>query len=359
MRAKCEAPVLAPGQIASCGCASSGPLAIPQRDCDEIDRDPPECVVTELSLGQERLWFFDRLAPGSVQYNVQFGLKISGPLDTDLVRLCLAKLVERHEVLRTTFQELVVYPEEAETARALIASRGPVALAVVDLSGTEDKEVQAARLAFEQRTKPFDLERGPLWRSLAITLDEERHLLLITQHHIITDGWSTRRFLAELAVLYDARAQDSALGKPAYGYSDFVRYERALRQTAAHRQKVAWWKDRLANLPRLDLPCSRSHFMPTHRGDAVPIDISSDLTMRLRELCLRERCTLFVTLLTAWACVLHRHSRQSDFGIATLVARRERSEFNDVQGFFVNTVVLRCDLSGGRSCGARASRSGV
>ncbi|WP_315833556.1 non-ribosomal peptide synthetase/type I polyketide synthase [Bradyrhizobium prioriisuperbiae] len=322
---------------------NSGPLTIPQRS-DQADEQ--EWRLAELSLGQQRLWFIERLTPGSALYNVHFGLKISGRLDTDLVRACLSKLVKRHEVLRTTIQELAVWPEEVETARALIMSKGPVPLEVVDLRDTSDKEVQAARLAFEHRTKPFDLKRGLLWRSLAITLEEERHLLLFTQHHLITDGWSTVRLMEELASLYESGAQDSALRKLGYDYLDFVRYERALRQTETHRQNLAWWKERLEGLPRLDLPGSRPCVMPRHKGDAISIEISSELTERLREFCRREGCTLFVTLLTAWACVLHRYSGQTDFGIGTLVARRDRSEFNDVQGFFVNTMVVRCDVSG-------------
>ena len=137
--------------------------------------------------------------------------------------------------------------------------------------------------------------------------------------------------------------------------SDFVRQERALLRTEAHRRSVGWWKERLARLPRLDLPCSRPRPMPKHQGQAVRIEIPPGVTERLRKFG-RRRAALFVTVLTAWACVLHRYSGQTDFAIGTLVARREESAFDDVQGFFVNTLVLRYDMSGAPTFRALAQR---
>jgi amino acid adenylation domain-containing protein len=322
------------------------PAELPRWRRERTEREE-EYRLTELSLGQERLWFFERLAPGSALYHVHFGLKISGRLDTELVRACLAKLVKRHEVLRTTFLELATYPDWLETARAVISPVGQVALDVVDLREAEDKEAQAARLALEHRTRPFEIGRAPMWRSLAITL---------AQHHMITDAWSVQKFGRELAALYEARGRDSALGKHEHDYSDFVRQERALLRTAAHRQSVAWWKERLAGLPRLDLPCSSSRPMPRHQGEAVRIEVAPAATERLREFGRREGCTLFVTLLTAWACVLHRYSGQTDFAIGTMATRRDGSEFDDVQGFFINMLVLRCDVSGAPTFRALAQR---
>src|SRR5262249_14342661 len=149
--------------------------------------------------------------PGQPLYNVYFGEQITGSFDIELLRRCLAVLVQRHESLRTTFPELAIPPGAIPTPRALIAPDGPTPLDVVDLAQAEDKQASLARYAAEHRARPFDLQRGPLWRSLIVRLDDDHHAFLLTQHHIITDGASADVLLRELSELYRSRGDVGAL----------------------------------------------------------------------------------------------------------------------------------------------------
>ena len=304
-----------------------------------------EARLCHLSLGQERMWFLDRLAPGSSQYNELFGLRLDAALDVDLLRRSLAALVRRHESLRTTFPEVPGFPDGVEGPRALIAPDGRVPLDVVDLRNDEQRDTAFLQIAADFRSRPFDLARGPLFRVLAVTLADRRHVVLFAEHHIITDGASWRIFATELATLYLRGADAGSLPKPVFHYSDFVRHERARVATAAHAEQRAWWKQQLEGLSRLELPYSRNTERPSHAGDAVIVPLSPAVRHALRDFVRREGCTLYEVLLAAWASVLARYSGQTSFAVGSLVANRARSEVARIVGFFVNTVVLRCDLS--------------
>jgi amino acid adenylation domain-containing protein len=336
----------------------AGAEDLPWGVAKETRDNPDEARLCQLSLGQERMWFLDRLAPGSSQYNELFGVQLDAPLDVDLLARSLAALVRRHESLRTTFPEVPVGPDGVEAPRALIVPEGRAPLDVVDLRDDERRETTFLQIAADFRSRPFDLARGPLFRVLAVTLEDRRHVLLFAEHHIITDGTSWRIFASELATLYRSGADPRSLPKTVFHYSDFVRHERARVATAGHVEKRAWWKERLDGLSRLELPYSRNSERPSHAGDAVIVPLSPALRQSLRDFVRREGCTLYEVLLAAWASVLARYSGQTDFAVGSIVANRARSEVERIVGFFVNTVVLRCDLSERGSFRALVRRMG-
>ncbi|HGM5493483.1 TPA: condensation domain-containing protein, partial [Serratia fonticola] len=307
-----------------------------------------EICISALSSGQLRLWFLEKINITLPVNNIHHGVKFSCQLDAQRLRACFAVLVARHESLRTTFVDIPVYPSGQEEPRALIAPRGAVPLDVIDLSMEQDRQSQIDRLAYTHRMRSFDISNGPLWRSLLITEEDHSHLLL-TQHHLISDGWSVVRLIKELVALYlspDLLAEPQ-LAEP--DYSDYVSYQRRSLAGEQHQQNLAWWQKKLTGLPRLSLPIAKSTPSPTHNGDAVRIDINRALTEQVRRFSQQNSCTVFVTLLSAWACTLYRYSGQTDFGIGTLSAGRENSDFDEVQGFFVNILVLRPALSASMS----------
>lgn len=302
-------------------------------------------MTASLSSGQERFWFLDRLVPGSSLYNCHFGLRLSGPVDREVLEQSLVALVARHDILRTTFPAVEGEP------RAVVAPECAVELPCINLCelDPDTRERERQRLALTQRTAPFDLARGPLWRAMLLTIAPAEHILLITQHHIITDAGSAVVFMADLSRLYKAIADAArpALPAPPLQYADYARSQRASLHADAMHESLGWWKRQLAGLPHLELPTSRTATAaPTYAGDTRCFTLSPELSAGFRALAQREGCTLFVTFLAAWAVLLHRYSHQVDFAIGTVSSGREVPELQDVLGFFVNTLVLRCDLSG-------------
>uniref|UniRef100_A0A173H0U4 L-cysteine--[L-cysteinyl-carrier protein] ligase n=1 Tax=Polyangium spumosum TaxID=889282 RepID=A0A173H0U4_9BACT len=303
----------------------------------------PETEPAPVAAGQARLWFLDRLVPGSSLYNVHVELRMKGALDRAALEASLAAVAERHAMLRATFPELSGQPSLAI---------GPHAreLPFIDLRAfAGDREAELARRAAERAALPFDLARGPLVRPTLIALGDEDHVLLLVQHHIITDGWSLGVLFRDLAELYASSRE----GRPArlpelpVRYTDFCRWQEVALQGEGIQRSTAWWKQTLAGLPELELPTSRTAARgPSHAGDACSFTLSAELTAALKELARRESCTLFVALLAAWAILLHRYSQQVDFGIGTVAAGRDLPELANLYGFFANTLVLRCDLSG-------------
>ncbi|WP_420895035.1 condensation domain-containing protein, partial [Sorangium cellulosum] len=320
--------------------AGGGPARapIPRAPVEETEPSP-------LSPGQARLWFLDRLVPGSPLYNVYFEVRMRGALDEVALRASLTAITERHAMLRATF------PESEGRPSVVVAPARAWDLPVVDLRhlALDDRDAELRRLSAEHAAAPFDLTRGPLMRTTLVALGDEDHVLLVGQHHIITDGWSIAVFLRDLAELYRSACtgEPRALSELPIRHVDHVHWQEQELKREDARRSEAWWKEQLAELPRLELPVARApQAGRTHAGDACTFALSAELTTRLKSLAARESCTLFVALLTAWATLLHRYSQQVDFGIGTVTAGRDRSELRDLIGFFVNTLVLRCDLSG-------------
>jgi acyl-CoA synthetase (AMP-forming)/AMP-acid ligase II/acyl carrier protein len=299
--------------------------------------DPP------LSSGQLRLWFLDRLAPGSPVYNVHFGVRMRGALSEGALEQSLNEIIGRHAVLRTRFQD------DNGRPRQVISTPRPLTLTRADLQELPEpeREIELRRLSAALGGEPFDLATGPLTRASLVTLGQDDHALLLTQHHTVTDGWSISLLARELATLYRALSGGAVarLPSPSLTYADYAWWQRSLGAWLDDHR--AFWARRLAGLPRLLLPSDRPRSRePNHRGAKVSLTLSHELTEALKALGRREGCTLFVVLFASYVALLHRYTAQDDFGVGTVVANRNQPEVRDLIGCLINTLVLRCDLSG-------------
>ena len=293
---------------------------------------------------QQRLWFLDQLRPGDVSYLIPWALRITGTLDPAAFERSLNEVVRRHEVLRTTFSLI-----DGELAQ-IVADPVAVPLPSTDLSGYPDPEAEARRLATQEAQMPLDLAKGPLVRGRLLRLGAQDHVLLLTLHHIIFDGWSRSIFIRELASLYEAfgAGLPSPLPEPQLQYADYAVWQRRFMEGKKFAKQLEYWKQQLANAPAaLELPTDRPRPMvQTFRGTAKAIAFPPALSERLREFSRARRASVFMTLLAGFQALLARHSGQDDIVAGTLVANRNRSEWEGLIGFFANTLALRLDLSG-------------
>lgn len=299
-----------------------------------------------MSYPQQRLWFLQQLEPENPAYHVYAAVKLDGHLDVAVLEWSLAEIVRRHEVLRTRF---VV--EEGEAVQ-VITGEWRVEVSVLDLSGLthEERESEAVRLAIEESRTPFDLAQGPLFRARQLRLGEEENVLLLTMHHIVSDGWSVGVLVRELAALYEAYAsgKDSPLGELRIQYGDFAAWQREHLQGEVLERQLGYWRQQLSGeLPVLELPTD--HPRPplrSHRGAQYRFRVSDELTEKLKELSRREGTTLFMTLLAVFDVLLARYTGQEDLLVGTPIAGRTGVDTEESIGFFVNTLVLRTDVSG-------------
>lgn len=303
----------------------------------------------QLASGQERLWLIEHRIGASPLYNVHFRILWKGLLDRKMLADSISEIMIRHVPLRTTFTESDGSP------RAVVSSATTPDLANLDLRNQHLEAKASAADAFilaHQRT-PFDLEKGPLMRAAVITLAGDDHIIVVTQHHLVTDGWSIGIFLTELGQSYRARYlnRNARLPELSVRYSDYARWQHEREAQQPYQERVAWWKEHLAGLSSLELPRARrvQTGAPNYHGIAQELSVPSALTARLKELSRDLHCTLYTVLLTAWATLLHRYSSQSDFAVGTLTNGRDLPELQNLIGFFTNTVLLRCDLSGNPS----------
>jgi amino acid adenylation domain-containing protein len=299
-----------------------------------------------LSFAQQRLWFFEQLEPGNLFYNLPNAIRLSGALEVGALERSFQEVVRRHEVLRTSFGNRDGQPYQ------VIAPVGMVTLPVIDISGLPDSEraTQAKELATQETKKAFDLARGPLVRASLVKLGPEEHVLLMTMHHIISDGWSMGGiFFRELAMLYRAfsAGQPSPLPELPIQYADFAVWQRNWLRGDVLKQQLDYWRQQLADVPPLDLPTDRprpeeQRFHGAHQSIKLPAELSA----KLQALGRQEGATLFMTLLAAFQTLLSQYSGQDDIAVGTPIAGRNRSELEGLIGFFVNTLVMRTDLSG-------------
>ncbi|HBL28790.1 MAG TPA: non-ribosomal peptide synthetase, partial [Acidobacteria bacterium] len=300
-------------------------------------------------FAQQRLWFLDRLEPGSPFYNITRALRLHGHLDVRSLGRALGEIVRRHEALRTTFPSSGGFPAQ------VIAAAGDASLSLVDLGGlgTAGREAVALDLATLWARSPFDLARGPLLRLGLLRLGEQEHLLLAAVHHSVADGWSMGVLVREIGALYAAfvQGEPSPLPELPVQYADFAAWQRSWLQGEVLEEQIAFWRGRLAGAPRvLELPADRPRPpVQTFRGAVQPLVLPPALAQAARGLGRRESATLFMTLLAAWAVLLGRHAGQEDLLVGTPIAGRNRREIEDLVGFFVNTLVLRIELSAGDS----------
>jgi len=299
-----------------------------------------------LSFGQLRLWFLHQLEPASPAYNIRGGLRLFGRLEVEALRRSLEEAVRRHEILRTTF------PSVAGGAVQRIAPSPRWSLPVADLSAlpAATAEGEAKRLAAVEGRRPFDLQDGPLMRSLLVRCAREEHLLLLNLHHIVSDGWSMTVLVDEVTALYDAFAasRPSPLAERALQYADYAVWQRRWLDGEPLEREMDWWRRQLAGAPSgLDLPTDRPR--PAVRsglGASLPLALPADLSVGLRALARSHGTTLFMTLLAGLDALLARVSGQEDVVVGTPIANRGRLETEGMIGFFVNTLALRVQASG-------------
>jgi amino acid adenylation domain-containing protein len=299
-----------------------------------------------LSFAQERLWFIDRLEPGSAVYNIPMAWRLGGALDEAALERALGEIVRRHEALRTTFGVVDGSPVQ------VIAPFGGFALPVEDLSalGEADREAAAGRRAAEEALRPFDLAAGPLFRAALLRLGAGDHVLLLSMHHVVGDGWSigvlSREFTALYAAYRDGR--ESPLPELAVQYADYAVWQREQLVGEALDRQLAYWRERLSGAPELlELPADRPRpAVQTYRGASVPVELSPELLERLQALGRSEGATLYMTLLSAFQVLLGKYAGSEDVVVGSPIAGRTRREVEELIGFFVNALVLRTDLSG-------------
>jgi amino acid adenylation domain-containing protein len=302
-----------------------------------------------LSFAQQRLWFLEQVDPGTPVYLMPAAVRLSGPLDADALERAVDAVVRRHEVLRTTFAVVDDHPVQ------VVAPELTVPMPRVDLSDLPPAEREEKLLgwATSEARQPFDLERGPLLRLHLLRTGEEEHLLLLTLHHIVADGWSLGVLLREVAALYPALARGESPSLPplAVQYADFAVWQRQWLRGEELERQLAYWRRQLdGGLPALELPFARPRPEgPSHRGTFRKFEIDSHLAGELRELSQREGVTLFMTLMATFQTLLYRLSGQEEFTVGTGIANRNHPRTEDLIGFFVNTLVMRADLSGNPS----------
>ncbi|HZO71745.1 MAG TPA: amino acid adenylation domain-containing protein, partial [Ktedonobacteraceae bacterium] len=301
-----------------------------------------------LSFAQQRLWFLDQLEPGGTTYLIPRTRRIYGALDVAVLERSLAEVIRRHEDLRTTFQEQagrpvqVIHPAEA------------FCLPVIDLRGlvSAEREDEARRLARQEAQRPCSLAEGPLLRTVLLALDAQDHVLCLTMHHIISDGWSNDVFERELTALYRAftAGKPSPLPPLPIQYADFAVWQRQCLQGEMLETQLAYWRNQLANVLPLALPTDRPRpAKQTFRGASSAVSLPATLHEKLLALSQQEGVTLFMLLLAAFQVLLMRYTGQDDICVGTPVANRTRAEVEGLIGFFVNTLVLRTKLSGNPS----------
>ncbi|HSK63174.1 MAG TPA: amino acid adenylation domain-containing protein, partial [Pyrinomonadaceae bacterium] len=308
-------------------------------------RPSPRNGPVQQSFAQQRLWFLDQLEPGLAAYNIPAAVRLVGKLDVAVLDWSLNEIVRRHESLRTTFNSVAGQPVQ------IVAPALELSIPVIDLTRIPDasRETEAMRLARQEAQRPFDLIRGPLIRAVLLRLRTEEHVLILTMHHIVSDGWSQAVLKTELGALYEAgvNGRGSPLPELPLQYADFAQWQRGWLKDEELDRQLAYWQKQLAGAPpSVDLP--NDGVRPpqlNYRGATCLFEFSAELSESVTNLSRREGVTLFMTLLAAFKALLFRYTGQSDIVVGATVANRNREELEGLIGFFVNTLVLRTDLS--------------
>ncbi|MBW4637352.1 MAG: amino acid adenylation domain-containing protein [Gloeocapsa sp. UFS-A4-WI-NPMV-4B04] len=301
--------------------------------------------VFPASFSQQRLWFLNSLAPGNPFYNVSAAIRATGHLNITVLEQTFNEIVRRHEVLRTIFEMT-----EGQLNQVIVEDV-TLSLSVVDLGylPATEREAAARQQAIAKSQYPFDLTADILLRVTVFQLDSTDHILLLNLHHIIADGWSIGVLIREMSTLYAAFnfSKPSPLPELPIQYADFAHWQREWLQGEVLELQLSYWRSQLANLPLLNLPTDRTRpAVQTYRGATHTLEVSKSLTTSLEALGQQAGVTLFMTLLAAFQTLLHRYTGQLDIVVGSPIANRNRAELEPLIGFFVNSLVLRTDLSG-------------
>jgi amino acid adenylation domain-containing protein len=296
-----------------------------------------------LSFAQERLWFVEQLDNLGASYNMPAAVRLEGKLDVTALERSFAEIVRRHESLRTRFPVIDGVPIQVVDPPGF---RLEACQLTAEDSGERERE--AARRRDEEALRRFDLENGPLFRVTLLRLETERHVMLVTMHHIVSDGLSVAVLIRELVTLYTAfsNGRPLPLSDLPVQYVDYAIWQREWLQGEVLERLLAYWKTRLEDVPFLELPVDRARpALMTYQGAGLETHISAETTARLKQLCRAEGATVYIGLLTIFQLLLSRYSGQRDIAVGSPVAGRPRKETENLIGFFVNTVVVRTRIA--------------
>ncbi|HEY6807137.1 MAG TPA: amino acid adenylation domain-containing protein [Pyrinomonadaceae bacterium] len=318
--------------------------AAPGSESGAIVRRPNQDRA-QLSFAQQRLWFLDQLEPNNPFYNVPIAAQLNGPLDVQALSLSCQEMIRVHETLRTSFETVDGQPEQ------IILPPYVPSLSIVDLQDLDPtkRNAEAQRVGHTEARRPFDLEHDELFRITVVHLDELEHLLVVTLHHIISDGWSKGILLSDLALAYEA----FVLGKPSplaelpIQYADYAEWQREWLQGEQLAEELAYWRKQLSGATSiLELPADHPRPVTrSYQGKRLHFTLSPELTAGLKELSRNEGVTLFMVLVAGFQTLLQRYTQQTEVSIGTPVAGRTRRETEGLIGFFVNMLVLRTEFS--------------
>ena len=301
-----------------------------------------------LSFSQERLWFIDQFEPGNVVYNIPSAVPWKGPIDFHVLKKSVNEIVRRHETLRTSFIVKNRQPVQ------IIAPPGDIDMPVIDLSrmGEVEKRRESQRLTDEETRLPFDLSEGNLFRMKILRLESAYHILLITFHHIIADGWSIGVFFNELSALYQAfgAGRESPLGELPFQYADYAHWQRNYLSGSLFDEQISYWKNQLREMPfLLKLPIDKKRpLIQTYNGAMESFTLNEAVALRCKQMALDEGVTLFMLLLSFYTILLMKYTGQEDIVIGSPIANRNRSEIEGLIGFFINTILLRSKPAGSK-----------
>ncbi|MDZ8084262.1 MAG: amino acid adenylation domain-containing protein [Nostoc sp. DedQUE12b] len=309
-----------------------------------------------LSFAQQRLWFLAQLEPDSPFYNLPAAVRLEGELNVEALQQTFNEIINRHEALRTNFQII-----EGQ-AVAVISEEKPLNLSIFNISElpANKQEAEVKKLAFQEAQQPFDLKSDLLLRIKLLRLSKQEHIVLLTMHHMVSDGWSTGVLVQELATLYPAFCNRQAflrdatrrsLPKLPIQYVDFAAWQRQWLQGEVLKSQISYWLKHLENAPRvLDLPTDYPRpAIQTFGGATYSFELSKELSATLNKLSQQQGSTLFMTLLAAFQILLWRYTLSEDIVVGSPIANRNRAEIEGLIGFFVNTLVLRTNLAGNPS----------
>jgi hypothetical protein len=299
-----------------------------------------------LSFAQQRLWFLNQLEPESTFYNIPGAFRLQGPLSVDALRHSWQEIIQRHEVLRTTFNI-----NDNEVVQTILPGWPEEEIfLLIDLSQWPEKkrEQEVQQWIKQEAQHVMDLAKGPLVRLRVLKLEAENHIVLATMHHIISDGWSMSIFQRELTTLYNAFVQDkpSPLAPLPLQYADFALWQRNWLQGEVLEKELAYWREQLAGIPEvIELPLDHSRpAIQSYHGAQQSIAFSVELMKSVKELAQQTDVTLFMAMLATFQVLLWRYSGQEDIVVGTPIANRNRVELEGLIGFFANTLVLRTNL---------------
>ncbi len=330
------------------GAAAPQEIFRPIRAKEQSQQSPTRTQKTlktaPLSFAQQRLWFLDQFEPQSILYNLPAALRLKGRLNSAALEASLNEIVRRHESLRTTFgiveERPVQMVHEPEAWKLTVNDLGQ--------SPADEREEIAGRLMREEAEAPFDLTKGPLLRTQLLRQAEDDHILLLTMHHIVSDGWSVQVFIRELTFFYEGFCAGKKPGLPdlSWQYTNFSSWQRQWLQGKVLAEQLGYWKQKLAGIPpALELPLDRPRPpFKTFNGATVAFNVQEKLAQQVVQLGRREGTTLFMTLLSVFYVLLYRYTGQEDLVVGAPIANRNRREIEELIGFFVNTLVMRTQV---------------